>query len=234
LTQELTKPYTFTILIYMDFLRIKQVAGLTGKSERTIQRLLKQIKQEKPNYYSKHTRKAPGEPKAIEVNEQLLVDYKLIKAKAHSSEQENNRKAPTDSYYLEIFHEQLKAKDKQIEAINDRLREVQLNLNYLMQKIPQLEAPKNNAHNATSDAVSDGIVVDEEQQASDRVEPKQSEKKANIENNKKQSKTSRSTSHKKKNKGLKTNATRAKKGQQGKKKAKKPGFWQKAVKWLNS
>jgi len=215
----------------MDFLRIKQVAGLTGKSERTIQRLLKQIKQEKPNYYSKHTRKAPGEPKAIEVNEQLLADYKLIKTKSQHSEQTNNRQVPPDSYYLEILHEQLKAKDKQIEAINDRLREVQLNLNYLMQKIPQLEAPKNNAHNATSDAVSDGIVVDEEQQTPGAKNPKET---TNIENNKKQPRTSRSTSHKKKNKGLKTQATRAKERQQGKKKVKKPGFWQKAVKWLNS
>jgi len=215
----------------MDFLRIKQVAGLTGKSERTIQRLLKQIKQEKPNYYNKYTRKAPGEPKAIEVNEQLLADYKLIKIKAHSSEQQKNSKEPPDSYYLEILHEQLQAKDKQIEAINDRLREVQLNLNYLMQKIPQLEAPKNNAHNATSVAVSEEVIVGEEQHTPGAENRKET---ANIENNQKQSKTSRPTSHKKKNKGLKMNATRAKKGQQGKKGAKKPGFWQRAAKWLNS
>jgi hypothetical protein len=214
----------------MDFYRVKEVAGLTGKSERTIQRLLQEIKKGTPDYYYNHVRKAPGKVKILEIAEKLLTDYKLIKTKKEPEKQENNRKAPPDSYYLEILHEQLKAKDKQIEAINDRLREVQLNLNYLMQKIPQLEAPKNNAHNATSDAVSDEVIVGEEQSP----ETKNRKETANIENNKKQSKTSRPTSRKKKNKGLKTNATRAKKGQQGKKKAKKPGFWQKAVKWLNS
>lgn len=213
----------------MQFYRIKQLAELTGKSERTLQRLLKKIRQERPNYYRANTQKAPTEPKAIEVNEQLLIDYKLKKPEKQSTEQENNRKQKED-YYLEILHEQLQAKDKQIEAINDRLREVQVNLNILMQKIPQLEAPKNNNHNATSDDLSEGIVIGEEQSSPEKKEPIVTD----FKQTKKEPKKSRSTTRRKQNKGLRTQATRAKKGQNRKKTTKKPGFWKKVGKWLNS
>lgn len=213
----------------MQFYRIKQLAELTGKSERTLQRLLKKIRQERPNYYRVNTQKAPTEPKAIEVNEQLLIDYKLKKPEKQSTEQENNRKQKED-YYLKILHEQLQAKDKQIEAINERLREVQVNLNILMQKIPQLEAPKNNNYNATSDDLSEEVVVGEEQSSPEKKEPTVTD----FKQTKKEPKKSRSTTHWKQNKGLKTQATRAKKGQNRKKTIKKPGFWKKVGNWLNS
>jgi len=214
----------------MQFYRIKQLTELTGKSERTLQRLLQKIRKERPNYYNANTRKSPTEPKAKEVNEKLLADYKLKKQDTQPSEQENNRKQGTDNNFLTVLYEQLKVKDQQIEEMNQRLREVQVNLNMLMQKIPQLEAPKNSEPNATSDDLSEEVVIDGEQSKEQRKEAV----KGDFSKEKKKTKKSRPTSRPKQNKGLKTQTTRAKKGKNRKKTPKKPSFWKEVGKWLNS
>lgn len=121
----------------VKFLTIKEAAAVTGKSESTLKRFVREVKQKQPKKYNDNKcfkfDKLPTGHKKVLVSETFLsTTYPII-----NSSNINDSNEPLNSVdnqeFLEhlkseiiLKNEQLSAKDKQIEALLDRNKEINL------------------------------------------------------------------------------------------------------------
>lgn len=121
----------------MDWITLKECKELTKKSESTLRKLARQLKESK----SKNIRfeKLPtGHEKILFklsfINSSLLIS-KPFEKKQLNKESENNK-------ILQILENQLNEKDKQIESLQQTLQAQNLLLHNLQESIKLIEAPK--------------------------------------------------------------------------------------------
>jgi DNA-binding MurR/RpiR family transcriptional regulator len=105
----------------MEWISIKEVCNLTNKSESTVRNLARKLKASKSKDIRLETLKTGHEKilfKLSYVNSQLLID-KPIKNKQLKQDSSNDK-------MLSILERELNEKNKQIEALTDRLKESNL------------------------------------------------------------------------------------------------------------
>lgn len=118
----------------MKFLTIKEAAGLTGKSESTIKRFVRETKSKQPKKYSNNKcfkfEKLPTGHEKILISEDFLNEnYSTVQnTNLNSSNEPLNE--PLNSIdnesIIDFLKQQLIEKDKQIGALMDRNKEVTL------------------------------------------------------------------------------------------------------------
>ena len=121
----------------MEWITIKEVCNLTNKSESTIRNLARKLKASKSKDIRLEKLKTGHEKilfKLSFVNNQLLID-KPIKNKQLKQDSSNDK-------MLSILERELNEKNKQIEALTDRLKESNLLYAQLQESIKLIEAPK--------------------------------------------------------------------------------------------
>jgi len=96
---------------------VKDIAKISGKSERTIQRAIQKIK--KMSMYLGHIRKVPNQTRALEVSEWLVI--KLGYKNNHKTSLTNNTLSTNDKL-IDLLAEQIKSKDEQINKIFNLLQ----------------------------------------------------------------------------------------------------------------
>jgi AraC-like DNA-binding protein len=94
------------------FYTIKEVASLTDKSERTIQRIIKKLKG--TSTYSMYVRKSNKSTRGFEVNKNLLIKLGYLNNK--------QKHISLNDKLIELLIEQLKSKDEQINKIFNLLQ----------------------------------------------------------------------------------------------------------------
>lgn len=100
----------------MDYITIKEAVSLTGKSEATIRRLVKKAIAGKP-------KKAKKEKTASGYQWHISKEFILSETDNKSS---NETIDPQESTTIQALLKQLEIKDKQIEELNNRLREANI------------------------------------------------------------------------------------------------------------
>ncbi len=121
----------------MEWITIKEVCNLTNKSESTVRNLARKLKASKSKDIRLEKLKTGHEKilfKLSFVNNQLLID-KPIKNKQLKQDSSNDK-------MLSILERELNEKNKQIEALTDRLKESNLLYAQLQESIKLIEAPK--------------------------------------------------------------------------------------------
>ena len=121
----------------MEWISIKEVCNLTNKSESTVRNLARKLKASKSKDIRLEKLKTGHEKilfKLSFVNNQLLID-KPIKNKQLKQDSSNDK-------MLSILERELNEKNKQIEALTDRLKESNLLYAQLQESIKLIEAPK--------------------------------------------------------------------------------------------
>lgn len=121
----------------MDWITLKECKELTKKSESTLRKLARQLKESK----SKNIRfeKLPtGHEKILFklsfINSSLLIS-KPVEKKQLNKESDNNK-------IIQILENQLNEKDRQIESLHNSLQAQNLLLHNLQESIKLIEAPK--------------------------------------------------------------------------------------------
>jgi len=121
----------------MEWITLKESQKLTGKSESTLRKLARSLKESK----SKDIRfelLATGHSKILFklsfINSQLLTNQQV-----RTSQLKNDS---SNDKMLSILERELNEKNKQIEALNDRLKESNLLYAQLQESIKLIEAPK--------------------------------------------------------------------------------------------
>lgn len=118
----------------MRFLTIKEAADLTGKSESTIKRFVRETKNKQPKKYSntnnfKFEKLSTGHEKTLISEGFLKENYSTVQNEKLNSSNEPLSE-PLDNTInesiIEFLKQQLIEKDKQIEALMDRNKEVNL------------------------------------------------------------------------------------------------------------
>jgi hypothetical protein len=116
------------------YITVKDAAKLTGKSESTIKRIVRETKKNKPSYianqkYFKFEILPTGHEK-IFISRDFLKEFFNIQnptTKQRSNEHSNERYDNTvNQELIEFLKTQLIEKDKQIEALIDRNKEINL------------------------------------------------------------------------------------------------------------
>jgi hypothetical protein len=106
----------------MEYIKLKEASKLIGKSERTIRnRVAKLARKDKERYIKR------GDKNALLISKEWLLKDQQGVGEAVS--------------IIEILHEQLRAKDQQIESLQERLKESNINMNRLQERIPLLSMP---------------------------------------------------------------------------------------------
>lgn len=121
----------------MEWISIKEVCNLTNKSESTVRNLARKLKASKSKDIRLETLKTGHEKilfKLSYVNSQLLID-KPIKNKQLKQDSSNDK-------MLSILERELNEKNKQIEALTERLKESNLLYAQLQESIKMIEPPK--------------------------------------------------------------------------------------------
>jgi hypothetical protein len=121
----------------MEWITIKEVCNLTNKSESTVRNLARKLKASKSKDIRLEKLKTGHEKilfKLSFVNNQLLID-KPIKSKQLKQDSNSDK-------MLSILERELNEKNKQIEALTDRLKESNLLYAQLQESIKLIEAPK--------------------------------------------------------------------------------------------
>ena len=121
----------------MEWLTIKEVCNLTGKSESTIRNLARQLKVSKSKDIKLEKLKTGHEKILFSmkfVNSQLLT-VKPIKNVVDKKEGNVDK-------FIQILENQLNEKDKQIESLQQTLQAQNLLLHNLQESIKMIEAPK--------------------------------------------------------------------------------------------
>jgi predicted RNase H-like nuclease (RuvC/YqgF family) len=121
----------------MEWITLKECQKLTGKSESTLRKLARTLKESK----SKNIRleKLPtGHDKILFnlsfVNSQLLTNQQ-VKTSQLKNDSSNDK-------FIQILERELNEKNKQIEALTDRLKESNLLYAQLQESIKLIEPPK--------------------------------------------------------------------------------------------
>ena len=121
----------------MVWISIKEVCNLTNKSESTIRNLARKLKASNSKNIRLETLKTGHDKilfKLSFVNSELIID-KPIKNKQFKQDSSNDK-------MLSILERELNEKNKQIEALTDRLKESNLLYAQLQESIKMIEAPK--------------------------------------------------------------------------------------------
>jgi hypothetical protein len=121
----------------MEWITLKESQKLTGKSESTLRKLARSLKESK----SKDIRfelLATGHSKILFklsfINSQLLTNQQV-----RTSQLKNDNNSDK---FIQILERELNEKNKQIEALTDRLKESNLLYAQLQESIKLIEAPK--------------------------------------------------------------------------------------------
>jgi hypothetical protein len=121
----------------MEWISIKEVCNLTNKSESTVRNLARKLKASNSKNIRLETLKTGHDKilfKLSYVNSQLLT-IKPIKDKQLKQDSDSNK-------MLSILERELNEKNKQIEALTDRLKESNLLYAQLQESIKLIEGPK--------------------------------------------------------------------------------------------
>lgn len=118
----------------MMFLTIKEAAELTGKSESTIKRFVRETKKNHPKKYSsskcfKFEKLSTGHEKILIAEDFLKDNYSTVQNPNLNSSTEQLNEPLNDSVnqeLIEFLKAQLVEKDRQIEALIDRNKEINL------------------------------------------------------------------------------------------------------------
>lgn len=114
----------------MRYLTIKEAAELTGKSESTIKRFVRETKKKQPKKYSnnkcfKFEKLSTGHEKILIAEDFLNENYSTVQnGDLNSSNEQLNDSVNQE--LIEFLKAQLIEKDKQIEALIDRNKEINL------------------------------------------------------------------------------------------------------------
>ena len=121
----------------MEYITLKECQKLTGKSESTLRKLARSLKESKSKDI-KLEKLPTGHDKILFklsfVNSQLLTNQQV-----KTSQLKNNS---SNDKMLSILERELNEKNKQIEALTDRLKESNLLYAQLQESIKLIEAPK--------------------------------------------------------------------------------------------
>lgn len=118
----------------MKYLTIKEAADLTGKSESTIKRFVRETKKKQPKKYSsvkcfKFEKLSTGHEKILIAEDFLNENYSTVQnVNLNSSNEQLNEplNSSENESIIEFLKQQLIEKDKQIEALMDRNKEINL------------------------------------------------------------------------------------------------------------
>lgn len=118
----------------MKYLTIKEAAELTGKSESTIKRFVRETKKKQPIKYNsikcfKFEKLSTGHEKILIAEDFLNENYSTVQnVNLNSSNEQLNEplKNSENESFIEFLKQQLVEKDKQIEALMDRNKEINL------------------------------------------------------------------------------------------------------------
>lgn len=118
----------------MKFLTIKEAADLTGKSESTIKRFIRETKNKQPKKYSntkffKFEKLSTGHQKIMISEDFLCENYSTVQnANLNSSTEPLNEPLNNslNQELIDFLKAQLIEKDRQIEALIDRNKEINL------------------------------------------------------------------------------------------------------------
>jgi len=121
----------------MEWITIKEVCNLTNKSESTVRNLARKLKASKSKDIRLEKLKTGHEKilfKLSFVNSQLLTNQQ-VKSKQLNQDSNSDK-------VISILERELNEKNKQIEALTDRLKESNLLYAQLQESIKLIEAPK--------------------------------------------------------------------------------------------
>ena len=121
----------------MEYITLKECQKLTGKSESTLRKLARSLKESKSKDI-KLEKLPTGHDKILFklsfVNSQLLTNQQ-VKTSQLKNDSSNDK-------FIQILERELNEKNKQIEALTDRLKESNLLYAQLQESIKMIEAPK--------------------------------------------------------------------------------------------
>ena len=121
----------------MEYITLKECQKLTGKSESTLRKLARSLKESKSKDI-KLEKLPTGHDKILFklsfVNSQLLTNQQ-VKTSQLKNDSSNDK-------FIQILERELNEKNKQIEALTDRLKESNLLYAQLQESIKLMEAPK--------------------------------------------------------------------------------------------
>jgi predicted nuclease with TOPRIM domain len=121
----------------MEYITLKECQKLTGKSESTLRKLARSLKESKSKDI-KLEKLPTGHDKILFklsfVNSKLLTNQQV-----KTSQLKNNS---SNDKFIQILERELNEKNKQIEALTDRLKESNLLYAQLQESIKLIEPPK--------------------------------------------------------------------------------------------
>ena len=121
----------------MEWISLKECQKLTGKSESTLRKLARNLKESKSKNI-KLEKLPTGHDKILFnlsfVNSQLLTNQQVKKSQLKNDS--------SNDKMISILERELNEKNKQIEALTDRLKESNLLYAQLQESIKMIEAPK--------------------------------------------------------------------------------------------
>ena len=114
----------------MKYLTIKEATELTGKSESTIKRFVREIKKKHPNKYSSNKcfkfEKLPTGHEKVLISEDFLNENYSTVQNANLNSSVNQTLMEFLKQELDHKNEQLAEKDRQIKSLLDRNKEINL------------------------------------------------------------------------------------------------------------
>lgn len=124
----------------MKYLTLKEVMELTGKSESTIRNLARKLKKT-PSKSIKLEKLKTGHEKIL-FSEELINSYFNTSNKGSSKTVDPDVNKENENKVFAILERELEEKNRQIEALTDRLKESNLLYAQLQESIKLIEAPK--------------------------------------------------------------------------------------------
>ena len=124
----------------MSYLTIQEAMKLTGKSESTFRNLARKLKASRSKDI-KLERLKTGHEKIL-FKESFINSYFDTSSKGSSKQVESEASASINERTLAILERELEEKNRQIEALTDRLKESNLLQAQLHEQVKLLEAPK--------------------------------------------------------------------------------------------
>ncbi len=124
----------------MSYLTIQEAMKLTGKSESTFRNLARKLKASRSKEIKLEKLKTGHEK--ILFKESFINSYFDTSSKGSSKQVESEASASINERTLAILERELEEKNRQIEALTDRLKESNLLQAQLHEQVKLLEAPK--------------------------------------------------------------------------------------------
>lgn len=124
----------------MSYLTIQEAMKLTGKSESTFRNLARKLKASRSKDIKLEKLKTGHEK--ILFKESFINSYFDTSSKGSSKQVESEASASINERTLAILERELEEKNRQIEALTDRLKESNLLQAQLHEQVKLLEAPK--------------------------------------------------------------------------------------------